>query len=125
MGIELSKLQMNDAYQPSFVIFPLWNSGIKECVKHPILFKTFYSGKSQIKLPYTATEREVFEAANIVQQSHLLDFDVSLKKQELFSQIDSYLSEPPQSSVPFSHLQASLWEAKFFIALYLDSVFAA
>lgn len=125
IGLELTKLQMADMYQPHLVVFPLWKIGIKECTRFPILYKVFnYNGKSQIQLPYTATEQEVCDLSLSVTQSHLLTFDGAFKKDVLFSVIENYLSEPPQSSVPFSHLQADLWEAKFFFALYLDSGFA-
>lgn len=45
IGLELSKLSWSDEFRPTFKCYPLWKSGIKNCLEEPVFLEEIYNKK--------------------------------------------------------------------------------
>ncbi|MBE9576981.1 hypothetical protein [Flavobacterium proteolyticum] len=117
IGVELVKLPKLEEYRPHFVLYPLWKSGLKNCLDNPtILFEINNKKGLQFSIPYlkqSVNFNEVIECLKI-QAPILLTENVSIKS--LLELVDGRFNDILVKSN--SAQQAKLFELKFYLALY-------
>jgi hypothetical protein len=122
-GLELVRLPRSEEYRPHYVIYPLWESDIKECLEVPLILKEFSNRKGlQISIPFERHKAYFNEVVGYVknQLQVSLEGDVSVKK--LFREIDDYSISSELKFAPHSYFQAQLQELKIYSSLYLGEI---
>ncbi|MEC3876013.1 hypothetical protein [Chryseobacterium salviniae] len=122
IGLELIKMPREDDYRPYFVVYPLWEENIKDCLNGPIILQQYYNSKNlQYTIPYEKSDLFFNEVVNSVKKQSPLSFIDDVTLHEFITSIDEYSKKPPLSAAPNSYLQACLQKYKMMIALYVDS----
>lgn len=120
-GIEIISLPRKEDYRPIFVCYPLWKSGIKQCLEEPIFMQEIYNEKRlQFNIPYINHLHFFQEAVECTstQSPILLQQNISLS--QLFEVINSQFSQGIVRASPVA--QIKLIEAKIFAALYVNNL---
>lgn len=122
IGIELIKLPMSDEYRPYFVVYPLWKKDVKASLDSPYILKE-YRNKNGLQYFILFDKHEAFfdDVLESVKKHTPLLFDETVSLKQIVDLIDEYCKGGlPLSAAPDSYLQASLQEAKFKTALFID-----
>jgi hypothetical protein len=108
-------------YRQIFVCYPLWKSGIKQCLDEPIFMQEIYNKKGfQFDIPYVKHSAFFEEAIECTKKQApiLLQQNISLK--ELYEVIDKQFSQGIVRASPVA--QVKLLEAKVLGALYVNNL---
>jgi len=126
IGIELIKLPRTADYRPYFVIYALFGNrmgkDIRACLSGPILLESYLNKKgSQYDISFekhTILFKDVIES---IYNQTPLSFSNNNSLNSLLLVFDKYSKQPPLSAAPKSYLQASLYEMRLKIALYVST----
>ncbi|MEH3114041.1 hypothetical protein [Pedobacter terrae] len=126
IGIELIKLPRMADYRPYFVIYALFGNSmgkdIRACLSGPILLEPYLNKKGgQYDVSFekhTVLFKDMIESAY---NQTPLSFSNNNSLNSLLLVFDKYSKQPPLIAAPKSYLQASLYEMRLKIALYVST----
>ncbi|MFZ1789271.1 MAG: hypothetical protein WAT92_13190 [Saprospiraceae bacterium] len=120
-GIEIFNQPRSEDYRPYIAWYPLWNIGIANCFKEPIILQEIRNKKGMLyDIPYRKNDIYFTELVMEIKRQMYFSFSGDIQLQELIKLIDSQFSH---SLVKFSPIgQAILLEGKLLSALYVNHV---
>lgn len=122
LGIELIKSPHTESYSPYFAIYPIWKKDIKASLDYPIFLRDFKNKKGlQYDIPYEKHSLFFDDVLDSVKNQIPLSFEGNISFKKISTAIEDSSQKPPLSAAPNSYLQAVLQEAKFKIALFINS----
>lgn len=119
-GIEIISLPRKEDYRPIFVCYPLWKSGIKQCLEEPIFMQEIYNEKKlQFNIPYINHLHFFQEAVECTSKQSPILLKQNISLSQLFEVINKQFSQGIVRASPVA--QIKLIEAKLFAALYVNN----
>lgn len=120
-GIEIFNQPRSEDYRPYIAWYPLWKLNLKECISEEIILQEIRNKKGMLyDIPYRKNDTYFEDVIIHTKQQLFFPFYRDIKLQELFRLIDNQFLHTLVKSSPVN--QATLFEAKFFSALYVGDM---